>query len=65
MYERLVYLKQALKAMALNDQIPLKKVLTDEDWEVIELVHKVLKPFKSAIIFLEGENYMTISFIQQ
>jgi hypothetical protein len=63
MCERLVYLKQALRAMALDDQIPAQKVLTNKDWEVIELVHKVLKPFKSAMIVLEGENYVTISFI--
>ena len=31
--------------MSLDDHIPLKMVLTDEDWEVIDLVHKVLKKF--------------------
>ena len=49
--------------MAFYDQIPSKKVLTDKYWEVIELVHKVFKPFKSDMIVLEGENYVTISFI--
>ena len=38
--------------MALDDQIPSKKVLADDDWEAIELVHKVLKPFKSDMIVL-------------
>ena len=37
--------------------------MTDNNWEVIELVHKVLKPFKPAMIILEGENYVTISCI--
>ena len=63
MCERLVYLKEALRAMALDNQIPPQKILTDEDWEVIELVHKALKPFKSAMIVLEGENYVTVSLI--
>ena len=63
MCERLVYLKQALLAMELDDQIPSKKVLTDGDWEVIKLVHKVLKPSESAMIVLEGENYVTVSMI--
>ena len=49
--------------MALDNQIPPQKILTDEDWEVIELVHKALKPFKSAMIVLEGENYVTVSLI--
>ena len=49
--------------MALDDHIILKKVLTNKNWEVIELVHKVLKLFKSAMIFLEGDNCVTVSFI--
>ena len=49
--------------MALYDNIPSKKLLTYESWEVIELVHNVLKPFNSAMIVLEGKNYVTVSFI--
>ena len=30
---------------------------------MIEPVHKVLKPFKSAMIVLEDKNYVTVSFI--
>ena len=60
MCERMVYLKQALRAMELDGNITPNKVLTDGDWEVIELLHRVLKPFKSAMIVMEGENYTTI-----
>ena len=38
--------------MALDDHIPSKNSLTDKNWEVVELVHRVLKPFKSAMIVL-------------
>ena len=51
--------------MALDGQIPSKKVLTYDYWGLIELVHKVLKPFKSDMIVLEGESYVTISFFTQ
>ena len=64
MYKILVYLKQAIQDISLDSKIPLKKILTDEDWEVIEMLCKVLKPFKSSMIVLEGENYLTLSFIQ-
>ena len=63
MCKRLVYLKQSLRDMTLDDHIPSKKLLTKRDWEVIELVHNFLKPFKSSMIVLESENYMTVSFI--
>ena len=49
--------------MALDGQIPSKKVLTYDYWGLIELVHKVLKPFKSATIVVEVKNYVTVSFI--
>ena len=38
-------------------------MLTGEDWEVIELVHKVLKPLKSYMIVPECKDYVTVSFI--
>ena len=65
MGERLVYLNQSLRAMELDDHITPKKVLTDEECEVIGMVHKVLKPFKSDILVLEGNNYTTSHLLQQ
>ena len=47
------------------ERLVSEKVLTGDDWVVIELVHKVLKPFKSDMIVLEGESYVTISFFTQ
>ena len=44
--------KRTLQDMELDDRVPSKKVSTDKDWEVIEMLHKVLKPLKSAMIFL-------------
>ena len=63
MCKRLVYLKQSLRDMTLDDHIPSKKLLTKRDWGVIELVHNFLKPFKSFMIVLEGKNYVNVSFI--
>jgi hypothetical protein len=63
MCERLLVLKQALQSVAVDNQIPAAKILTDTDWEVIELIHKVLKPFKSAQTVLKGEKYTTVSLV--
>lgn len=63
MCDRLLYLKPALLSMVINETLSEARALSEIDWNVIALVHTVLKPFKLAQELLEGEKYVTISWI--
>lgn len=61
MLERLVRLKPYFALMQVTHD--LKCNLSDEDWKVIEELTVVIKPFMLVQLLLEGEKYVTISFI--
>ena len=63
MCERILYLKSALHVLEASDDIPLNKRLSDADWEQLEAVTKVLKPFRDAQLSLEGEQYVSSSYV--
>jgi len=65
MCARLLQLRKALTAMAALDVMPNSKVtnLTDFQWTVIELAERLLRPFMDAQKMLEGESYVTVSYI--
>jgi hypothetical protein len=53
----------ALRALEHDGAIPQDKILTSKDWDAIWEVSDLLLPFKSAQKLLEGEKYVTISWI--
>ena len=61
MLERLINLqdpvKFALSGHRMND------LLTDSDWAGIKMVEEFLRPFAKIQKFLEGEKYITVSFV--
>lgn len=61
MLERLIKLqdpvKFALSGHRMND------LLTDSDWAGIKMVEEFLRPFAKIQKFLEGEKYITVSFV--
>ena len=61
MLERLLELKPTLLAMKLMEETTAE--LTPETWEVIRLGSIVLQPFKAVQLMMEGEKYITLSFI--
>jgi hypothetical protein len=63
MCNRLLHLKNALRALEHDGAIPPDKILSSDDWDVVKEVSDLLLPFKSAQKLLEGEKYVTISWI--
>ena len=63
MISRLLYLKPAMDCLKADNQIPNNLCLIDEEWSVIKDILSVLKPFKTAQKFLEGDKFVTISYI--
>ena len=61
MLERLLELKPTLLAMKLMEETTAE--LTPETWEVIRLGSIVLQPFKAVQLMMEGEKYITLSFV--
>lgn len=67
--ESLVHVKEALKLILQGDGAAAEDVedlenctnLTDEEWEIVDMVLAVLHPFAKAQEFLEGEQYVTVS----
>ena len=63
MVARILYLRLALSLLEVNNDIPETKRLTGGDWKELESVHKVLNPFRNAQLSLEGEKYVSSSFV--
>ena len=61
MIERLLKLKDALKLLYSTHKV--KKRLSAAEWEVLEHVSTLLKPFMCVQKALEGEKYVTISLV--
>lgn len=65
MFQRLLLLRPFINAMALNNELKDCEPLTPVDWDNIQGIQEVLKPFKSAQLFLEGEHYVTASCVAE
>ena len=63
MLDRLAYLKPAITALVADHVIPEEYILSASEWHTIVKIIDILKPFKTAQKYLEGENYVTISWI--
>ena len=63
MLDRLFYLKPAIEGLKADNQIPENLALEDMEWKIIQQIISVLKPFKMAQKHLEGEKYVTMSYI--
>jgi len=63
MIERLLYLRPALDDMVVADGLELAMAIHDDEWEVLEILTLLLRPFRSAQLMLEGQKYVTISFV--
>ena len=63
MLDRLVYLRPALNALIADNTIPEDNVITQEEWHTVLKIVDILKPFKTAQKKLEGDKYVTISWI--
>ena len=65
MIERLLRHKPALLALFATSSanLEMERALSDYDWKVLELISSVLKPFRTAQRFLEGQKYVTSSSV--
>ena len=63
MLDRLIYLKPAIEGLKADNQIPKNLIFDEIEWKILEQVISVLKPFKMAQKHLEGEKYVTISYV--
>jgi hypothetical protein len=53
----------SLRALEDDGAMPQDKILLSNDWDVIQEASDLLLPFKLAQKLLEGEKYVTISWI--
>jgi hypothetical protein len=63
MCECILYLKSALHVLKASNDIPVDKRLSQVDWEQLKSVTKVLKLFQDAQLSLEGEQYVSSSYV--
>ena len=59
----LVYLKPAINSLKAENQLKEEQCLKEDEWKDVELIFDILKLFKSAQKYLEGEDYVTMSYI--
>ena len=65
MIARLLELKPAIDLMAADNQLDSLDPLTQNDWDNLHNISLVLKPFKDAQKLLEGERYVSSSWVIQ
>ena len=61
--ERLLYLKTAITTMHTDSQMHSVEQLTPNDWKRLQEIMRLLKPFKEAQKFLEGDHYVNGSLV--
>jgi hypothetical protein len=61
--DRLLYLKPAFAALEVDNLLDDEVALTLHDWAVLKETHVLLKPFKTAQELLEGDKYVSISWV--
>jgi hypothetical protein len=65
MVQRLIELKTSVNLLHVQNQLGKCVSLTLTDWANLKNLLKILKPFKDAQKFLEGEKYVTANFVAQ
>ena len=63
MLDRLAYLKPAITTLIADNIIPEEDILSPSEWHTIMKIIDILNPFKTVQKYLEGEKYVTISWI--
>lgn len=63
MCERLLKLKPYIQLLEVERHIDGRVNLTDEQWIILHQITILLEPFMIAQKFLEGERYVTLSFV--
>jgi hypothetical protein len=61
--DRLLYLKPAFASLEAENLLDDEVALTPHDWAVLKETHVLLKPFKTAQELLEGDKYVSISWV--
>ena len=65
MIDRLLELRPAINLMGTEGHLGDCPLLVNDDWSKLENMLKVLKPFKGAQKLLEGDSYVTSSWVPQ
>jgi hypothetical protein len=65
MIQCLIVLKDSVTMLQIQNEIGNCAPLENNDWDNLENLMKILKPFKDAQQLLEGEKYVTASFVAQ
>jgi len=63
MLNRLLRCKEDIIDACQNNPSLAEKALTADEWNMVQELVQVFKPFVNAIRFLEGDNYITLSFV--
>jgi hypothetical protein len=61
--DRLLYLKPAFASLEADNLLDEEVALNLHDWAVLKEIHVLLKPFKTAQELLEGDKYVSISWV--
>jgi hypothetical protein len=61
--DHILYLKPAFQSLMLDNLLDDEVALTEHDWAVLQEIHELLKPFKTAQELLEGDKYVSISWV--
>ena len=61
--DRLLYLRKAITTMHANSDIEKVDELSNSDWENLKEIVLVLKPFRDAQKYLEGQKYVNASLV--
>jgi hypothetical protein len=61
MLVKMLRLRNAVQALVVAAKVP--RYLTDLDWDVMQVLTLILKPFMTVQKFMEGDKYITVSFM--
>jgi hypothetical protein len=59
-----LYLKPAFASVKADNLLDNDMALSPHDWAVFREMHGLLKPFKTAQALLEGDKYVSVSWVQ-
>ena len=65
MFEHLLEIKPAIGSMAIDNQLGDCDPLEVQDWENLKVIKDVLEPFRDSQKLLEGDKYVTASWVPQ
>jgi zinc finger BED domain-containing protein 1 (E3 SUMO-protein ligase ZBED1) len=61
MIQRLLHLKPSINSLRISNSIRIAP--SGSDWELLEILEALLRPFMECQRFMEGDSYVTISFL--